>query len=73
MIPKGKPIPLGHLVACVMWGVGVWGSDLAWLWHMVPKGDPLAIGVSLSLLFDVLSEISLSCEAVCFFFLPKPG
>ena len=37
------------------------------------KGTLFVIGFSHSLLFDVLNETSLSCEAVCFFFLPKPG
>ena len=38
---------------------------------MSPKGGPLGIGVSQSLLFDVLSGTPKSCEAVCFFFLPE--
>ena len=41
--------------------------------YLVPKMDPFAIGFSPALLFDVLIEILKSCEAVCFFFLPKPG
>ena len=41
--------------------------------HMAPKGDTPAIGISHPLLFDVLTGSSISCEAVCFFFLPKPG
>ena len=39
--------------------------------HLVPKNNPFVIGVSPTLLFDVLIEIPKSCEAVCFFFLPK--
>ena len=40
---------------------------------MAPEGDTLAIGIFHPLLFDVLPGTSKSCEAVCFFFLPKPG
>ena len=42
-------------------------------WRRVPEHHTLPIGFSHSLLFDVLIEIPKSCEAVCFFFLPKPG
>ena len=61
-------VPSASRLACL-----VHRGWLEQVWHMVPKGDTLDIGVSLSLLFDVLPEIPLSCEAVCFFFLPKPG
>ena len=49
------------------WGAGVKEDNEG------PQLGPFRVGSLAILLFDVLSEILTSCEAVCFFFLPKPG
>ena len=59
--------------ACGFVGCLVEWAARAEMGYLVPKVDHLAIGFSPALLFDVLIEILKSCEAVCFFFLPKPG
>ena len=48
-------------------------ADMSGIGYMVPEGGTLVVGMSYSLLFDVLSGCPLSSEGVCFFFLPKLG
>ena len=47
------------------WGAGVKEDNEG------PQLGPFRVGSLAILLFDVLSEILTSCEAVCFFFLPE--
>ena len=42
-------------------------ADMSGIGYMVPEGGTLVVGMSYSLLFDVLSGCTLSSEGVCFF------